>query len=87
MGGLAGPAHCLKFGLGDLLFLKFAIENQLDGFLGLPQFLLLLGEAGVGDGAVGVATFLQALSPVLVRAAAEAMLLEELALVETGTQA
>ena len=36
--------------------------------------MLLLGEPGVGDGTVGVAAFLQPDSPVLVRAAAEAVL-------------
>src|SRR6516165_9443797 len=60
--------------LRNVGFLKVAIEDTLNDPLWLPLFMLLLGEASFGDGAVRVAAFLQPHSPVLGRAAAESML-------------
>ena len=59
LGGLAGPTDCLQMGLRDFIFVKLAIEDPLENLLGLPEFLLFLGKAGIGKGAVGVAAFLQ----------------------------
>jgi hypothetical protein len=60
--------------LRNVGFLKVAIEDTLNDPFGLPLFLLLLGEAGFGDGAACVAAFLQPHSPMLGRAAAESTL-------------
>src|SRR4051812_11846857 len=55
------------------MFFEFAPEDGLDGPLRVAEFVFFLGKAGVGDGSGGKRALLQPLTPVLGRAAAEAM--------------
>lgn len=56
-----------------MLFTEFAVEDPFDDLVRLLDFLLLLGEARLGDGAMGVGAFLHADPPVLDRSATKAV--------------
>src|SRR4051794_15577541 len=74
LGGIVCSTECFQIWLRDVVMVKFAVENPLDDLLRVPDFLLFLRKARIGDGTIGVATLLQPNSPVLFCAAAEAVL-------------
>src|SRR5688572_23880444 len=76
-----------KARLGNGVFLEFAPEDFLNGLFWPAKLRFLAGQPCISDGTVEECPFLQLLTPVFVRAAAEAVLAAPIEILGNGLQA